>query len=113
MGTWGVDTFENDDGCDFAADVAESSNLSKLEKAFDRINSAGDDFIEAPNACEALAAAEIIARLAGRGGARTAYTEKIDTWVAKIKIIPSADLLDKARRSLMRIKTDPSELLGL
>jgi hypothetical protein len=85
MGAWGVGTFENDDACDFAAEVAKSSNLSKMEDALDRVLKAGNEYIEAPEATEALAAAEIVTRLAGRAGEKTAYTEEIDKWVDKNK----------------------------
>ncbi len=44
--------FENDDACDFAAEVAKSSNLSKLEEALDRVLKAGNEYIEAPEATE-------------------------------------------------------------
>src|SRR5215813_6581737 len=103
MGTWGVGTFENDDACDFADEVAKGSNLVKIEAALDRVLKAGKDYLEAPDATEALAAADIVARLAGRFGERTAYTEEIDKWVEKSKIVPSETLLDKARRSVKRV----------
>ncbi|SRR6266404_702270 len=112
-GAWGVGVFENDDACDFAAEVAKSSNLSKLEEALDRVLKAGNEYIEAPEATEALAAAEIVTRLAGRAGEKTPYTEEIDKWADKIKMAPPDSLREKARRSVARIMEEPSELLEL
>jgi hypothetical protein len=113
MGAWGVGTFENDTACDFAGEVAKGSSLAKVEAALDRVLKAGDKYLEAPDASEALAAADIVARLSGNFGDRTPYTEELDKWVERIKIAPSSALLDKARRSIERVLAEPSELLEL
>lgn len=113
MGTWGTGTFENDAACDFAAEVADNSNLALIEKALSRVIDAGTDYLEAPVAAEGLAAADIVARLAGRLGEQTPYTETIDKWVAKMKIAPSPALLEKAKQAVARTASEPSELLEL
>jgi len=113
MGAWGVGTFENDTACDFAAEVAGRLNLSKIECALDRVLNAVESYVEAPDGEEALAAAEIVARLNNRPGAKTAYTEQIDLWVGRMKTVPPAALIDKARRGATRIVLPPSELLEL
>ena len=113
MGAWGVGTFENDDACDYAAEIANSSNLSKIEATLDQVLKTGDSYLEAPEASEALAAADIVARLKGNFGKRDAYTEIIDAWVSGIKLTPSNDLVEKARRAVDRVLTEPSELLEL
>lgn len=113
MGAWGAGIFDNDTACDFAAEVVASRDLSMLEGTFDRILTAGSGDVEAPDAEEALAAADIIARLKGRLRAQTAYTAEIDQWVDRLKLSPSDGLVDKARRAVDRILTEPSELLDL
>ena len=113
MGAWGVDTFENDDACDYASLVAHDSDLSRIEATLDRLLATGTEYLEAPQASEALAAADILARLKGQYGQRNGYTEQIDDWVERVKLSPSKSLIDKAQRSLERITTDPSELLEL
>jgi len=113
MGAWGVGTFENDTACDYAFEVAETSNLSKLESTLDHALASDKAYLEAPRAEEALAAADIIARLRGRFGARDAYTEKIDEWVGRVGLSPSDELVEKARRCVTRVMTQPSELLDL
>ncbi len=113
MGAWGIGIFENDTACDFAATVAEGNGLLVLENALDRVLAAETNYLEAPDAEEGLAAADIVARLKGRPGAQTAYTAKIDAWVQRSKATPSEVLIEKARRSIARILTEPSELLEL
>jgi Domain of unknown function (DUF4259) len=112
MGSWGTCIFENDDACDYAADVASTGDVSILERTFDLILET-EGHLEAPIASEALTAADIVARLRGRPGEQTAYTAEIDRWVAGLKLVPSDQLLEKARRSVERIMTAPSELLEL
>jgi Domain of unknown function (DUF4259) len=112
MGSWGTCIFENDDACDYAADVASTGDVSILERTFDLILET-EGYLEAPIASEALTAADIVARLRGRPGEQTAYTAEIDRWVAGLKLVPSDQLLEKARRSVERIMTAPSELLEL
>jgi hypothetical protein len=113
MGAWGAGTFENDTACDFAAEVAETSDLKKIQAAFDRVLAVGSGYLDAPDAEEALAAADIVARLRGNFGPQTAYTESIDTWVKKRKLAISDDLVARARQSVARVAMPPSELLEL
>jgi len=113
MGAWGTDTFDNDTACDFASEVAEMRDLTKLEATIDRVIQAGDSYLEAPDGEEGLAAADIIARLKGNFGVRNAYTEPIDAWAAQCKLSPDTALVEKARRAVARIQTEPSELLEL
>ena len=113
MGAWGTDAFDNDTACDYAGEIAGTRNLTKLEATVDRVLQAGESYLEAPEAEEALAAADIIARLNGNFGVRNAYTKTIDAWVAQANLTPGAALLEKARRAVTRIITEPSELLDL
>ena len=116
MGTWGVDSLENDGACDYASEVASSTDFVRLEATFDRLLKQGTDYVQAPDAEEAIAAADIIARLRGRFGKRDAYTESIDKWVEQMqrrKHSPSEALVDQAPRTVARIPSEPSELLEL
>jgi len=99
MGTWGVDSLENDGACDYASEVASSTDFVRLEATFDRLLKQGTDYVQAADAEEAIAAADIIARLRGRFGKRDAYTESIDKWVEQMqrrKHSPSEALVDQA-----------------
>ena len=113
MGAWGSGIFENDTACDFAADVAESTGPALLEKALDRVIAVGGDYLEAPDAVEALAAADIVARLRGNPGVQTSYTARVDVWIARQLSVPSEEIVGKARRCVTRILTEPSEILEL
>jgi hypothetical protein len=113
VGAWGAGIFDNDTACDFATEVVASRDLSVLEGTFDRVLAAGSDDLEAPDAEEALAAADIVARMRGQLNAPTAYTVEIDQWVERVKLSPGEQLVDKARRSIERILAEPSELLEL
>jgi Domain of unknown function (DUF4259) len=113
MGAWGVDVFDNDTACDYAAGVAETSNLAKIEATISGVLNSGAKYLEAPDGEEGLAAADIVARLRGNFGLCNVYTEDIDRWVKAVRLVPSVDLLDKARRAVDRVSTAPSELLDL
>ena len=113
MGTWGIGVFENDTACDFAGDVAEGGDVASLETALDHVLAIGGGYLEASDAAEALAAADIVARLSGNSGEQTAYTASIDEWVESQKSPPPQQLREKARRCVTRILTEPSDMLEL
>jgi hypothetical protein len=75
MGTWSTGNFGNDTALDF---IMEISTVDSLEKAFN-IGDLGKTWIEFDQACEILAAAEIVAAILDR---------------------PSADLPDQVKRTL-------------
>jgi len=113
MGAWSHESFGNDTACDWAADLQEGDDLAPVEAALDAVLDVGDDYLESPEACEAIAAAEVVARLQGHFGLRDAYSESLDEWVARVGIVPSPELASKARRALDRMLSEPSELLEL
>lgn len=117
MGTWAVDAFGNDYAQDWAQDLHETSNLDAVE---DTLNTAlaPSGELEAPFAAEALVAIEVLARLQGKGGARSEDSAAVDAWVdarkAKGKPVkPRADLAEKAAQALERILSEQSELRQL
>ncbi|MGO4477200.1 DUF4259 domain-containing protein [Massilia sp. 2TAF26] len=113
MGAWSHESFGNDDACDWAAQLDEYDDLSLVEATLDTVLEAGDDELEAPEASEAIAAAEVVARLQGNPGTADALPEELDAWVERIRLLPSADLAAKARRALDRVLAGPSELMEL
>jgi hypothetical protein len=60
-----------------------------------------------------VAAAEVVAKLLGRGTQTDAYTEDVDIWVASVAAAPSSDLIGKAVRALDLVVGDQSELAEL
>lgn len=113
MGAWSADNFGNDDAADWAYGLEESDDLSLVEATIAAALSTDEEYLESPSACEAIAAAEVIARLQGNWGERTSYTETVDAWVERVRLRPSPDLVERARQALDRILGPDSELREL
>jgi Domain of unknown function (DUF4259) len=113
MGAWGAGIYENDDACDFAGEVAEGSDLSRVEEALDGVLNVGDDYLEAPEASQGLAAADVVARLRGQRGDRDGSAGTIEKWIQRTKPALSDELVQKAGQVVVRVRTEPSELLEL
>jgi hypothetical protein len=112
MGAWGVLAFDNDDAGDWAYGLEEVDDLSLVESAMEVVEGAGD-YLESPDAANALAACEVIARLQGQPGYTNAYTETVDNWVAAHQVKPSAKLVARAGAVIDRILGNSSELAEL
>ncbi len=113
MGTWDIDAFGNDTACDWGYSLEDTNDLLLVESAVERVLATGSDYLEVPDAEEALAAVEVIARLQGNWGIRNAYTETVDAWVERNQLTPPAELVQKAHAAIDRIQQSPSELLEL
>ncbi len=111
MGTWGLGIFENDAAADFASTVADGGGIDALSETIDRVLAAGDSYLEASDAQEALAAADIVARLRGSPGQQSAYSQDVDSWVTTSGAVASDELARSARRAIARVLAEPSELL--
>lgn len=112
MGTWGALAFDNDDAADWAFELEVADDLSPVESAFDAVEES-EDYLEAPDAANALAACEVLARLNGKPGYQNAFTEKVDEWVAAHPQSPPAALLKRANAVIDRILGEESELKEL
>jgi hypothetical protein len=110
MGTWAVDSFGNDDACDWTYELEKVSDLSPVEEALNAVLNSGEEGVEASAATEAIAAIEVIARLQGNWGKRSAYSERLDNWVETNKILPSTALVQKAHLAIDLILDENSEL---
>ena len=113
MGTWAVDSFGNDDACDWTYELEKVNDLSPVEDALNAVINAGEEGVESSEAAEAIAAIEVIARLQGNWGKRSAYSERVDDWVETNKIQPSTSLAQKAYIVIERILAEDSELKEL
>ena len=103
MGTWGFDVFENDTACDYAAEVAEGSDLSGIEGKLDHILRIGTAYLKAPDAEEALAAAESLRDCkVDSDNKMPTLTESTDG-LKTSRVKPSKELVEKARRSIAGI----------
>ena len=112
MGAWGIGSFENDDAGDFLADATESGDLSLLLEVFDNVLTS-TEYVEAPDACQAIVAAEIIAAALGRPTLAAQGEEDLTRWLARIRPTIDADVAARARDALARILASNSELREL
>ena len=113
MGTWGAGTLDNDTAVDWMYGLGEVPDMSLIEGTLDRALAAGNDYLAAADAEEAIAAAEAVARLLGNFGVRNDYTRTMDDWVSWMPERPSLELLTKTWRLVARVQQPPSELLEL
>lgn len=113
MGTWGYDTFDNDTAGDWTFGLEDASDLAYVRETLERVLAAGDDYLDVDDACEGLAACEVVARLKGNWGARNPYTEIVDAWVEGHDIDPPAELVDQALAVIERVTAADSELREL
>lgn len=109
MASWGFGSFENDDAADWAADLAEMGEVALIDEALERVLDAESDYIEAPDASCALAAAEVVAALQGRPGFD--LPDELRSWVEG-KPSPEGAVVKKARQAVAAIKKG-SELRDL
>jgi hypothetical protein len=108
VGAWGPGSFDNDDALDWLAELTEGSSLGPVNTAFALVQEA--DYLEAPDAAAAVAAAEIVAALMGRPPAD--LPEEAAEWVQAHPSTPGATLVARARGSVIRVRED-SELKEL
>lgn len=110
MGAWGAGTFENDTALDWVWELEETSDLSVVEAALQRVLSVDGEYLEAGDAEEALAAIEVIARLQGNSGEPN---DDIDNWVSANNLQVPPELAKKSHAAIERILGADSELAEL
>ena len=112
MGAWGLGSFENDDACDFLADATESGDLTLLREALDNVLTS-TEYVEAPDACNAIVAAEIIAAALGRPTQAAQQEEELTSWLSRIRPTIDNELAAQALDALSRILAENSDLREL
>lgn len=113
MGAWSHEPFGNDTAADWAYGLEDATDLSYIEAALDTALESGDEYLEADEASEAVAAIEVLAKLLGKGSQSDTYTEEVDAWVAAAPAKPQPALLQKAQQVIDRILAEESELKEL
>lgn len=108
-----IGIFENETACDWLYKLEDREDLSLVMDSLDNVLDVEDDYLEALEAEEGLAAAETVARLKGEWGTRDASSEIVDKWVEAYKITPTKNLIKKSLAVVARIQKEPSELLEL
>ena len=98
MGAWGLLFDENDDAADWLAEFGDAPDWSVVDQA---LNCADEDYLEAPDCSNALAAAEVVA--AGIGKASPRLDPGIVEWArqapdqAEARRQKAADVLSRVR----------------
>ncbi len=111
MGTWGHNSFENDDALDWVSnDFEGSEDLSAAASALQTVADWGaDEYLEFPEAGAALAAAEVLAAILGRPS--PALPADIAAWVVDHPSDDAASLISVALKAVERVERD-SEMQG-
>ena len=109
MGAWGVGHFENDDAGDWVWELEDARSLEPVVEAIAAVEAA-TDYLEAPDATIALAAAETIAAALGKPAPD--LPDSVAAVVAVLPHPPDPDLVSRARAAVERIAAD-SELREL
>ncbi len=111
MGAWGHRAFENDDAVDWAASLQHRDGRQCISAGFTPVLQADeeDEYLEAPAASQAVAAAEVVAALAGRPGAH--LPSDVCEWAFRNKL-PNRGLIEVAKRVVSRV-LERSELRDL
>ncbi|MGC3970160.1 MAG: DUF4259 domain-containing protein [Pirellulales bacterium] len=112
MGAWGVLAFDNDDANDWAYGLDEVSDLSLVESAFVAVEEA-DDYLEAPEACNALAACEVLCAYVATPAIRTRTLKKSTLGSSNIRSSRQPNSWLEASSVIDRIIDDGSELKEL
>lgn len=102
MGTGGVGNFENDDALDWVSELEQARDSSLIAETLKVVTERGDEYLEATEACRALAAAEVVAALNHAGSPD--LPDEVRQWVSKHRL-GSASLTQLALRAIQRIET--------
>jgi len=109
MGAWGYGNWENDDAADWVYELEKNVGSDLLKRTLSKVTS-NTNYLESPQCCEALAAAEVVAALKGSAG--DDLPEEVQKWVFQNKPKFERELLTLALQAITRIKSD-SELKEL
>ena len=112
MGAWGFGSFDNDDAADFLSEVTDSGDVSLLREVIANVLSS-TEYVEAPDASQAIVAAEVVAAALGRPTAAAQQEEKLSGWLKRVRPDVDASLVAEASDALTRILAPNSELREL
>jgi hypothetical protein len=109
MGAWSHNSFDNDDALDWVARLEGSDDTSAIVDALNGVTDDAQPYIEAPQCSAAIAAAEVVAAMNGKGAG--SLPPEVTQWLVGN---PTADasLIAKARLAVDAVLTD-SELKEL
>ena len=113
MTSWGTDAFDHEAACEWVLDLEQADDLSVIEQTLERLRAAADgadeNFVSTDLIFEALAACETLARLCGRPGEHTEFTEPVDRWIRGLdaaRVRPTPEVLTEAGSTVQRLRGD-------
>lgn len=109
MGAWGHGPFENDDASDWVVGLDGAADWRPLETALEAVALDDATYLDSPECCVALAAAEVLAIL--RAGMTESLPPVVEEWV-DCREAPPGPLVDRARAVVAAVKRQ-SELRDL
>lgn len=108
-GGWDTGPFDNDDALDWVWELTDTDDLSAIDRALNGVlESPG--YIEAPTASMAIAAAEVLAALAGNPAG--ALPDEVSNWVDAHDLAVSADMAAKARKVIRLVMDEEASELA-
>lgn len=110
MGPWGIGSFDNADAADFLAEVTDGGDLSPVREVFDNVLTS-TQYVEAPDARQAIAAAEIVAAALGRATPAGQAQDRLGRWLTRVRPDVEPELVAQAAAVLSRILAPNSALL--
>jgi len=110
-GAWGMGPFDNDDALDWVWELEDSDSTAVLESALKDV--VGSMFyFSAPECSRAIAAAEVVAALAGKP--RPELPDEVASWVRSNKLVADEELINLAKQSVTLVRdSNKSELAEL
>ncbi len=109
MGCWGIGNFDNDDALDWASNLGESLGLDPVDRVL-RAPCNGE-YLEAPEASEALAAAEVVAALLGHPASDLPVN--LARWIAEHRGLDARPYREVALLRVRAVLDENSELREL
>lgn len=113
MGAWSYEAFGNDTASDWVYGLEDSPGLEILSETIEAALEMEDDYLEAPEAEEALAAIEVLVHLLGMGSPTEPLPKEVASWVKACKEKPGPELVQKAILALVAIQSEKLELREL
>ena len=111
MGAWGAGVFENDDAGDWVWELEDDNDMSVLHEALAAaVDTPLDEAVEAADASNALAAAEIVAAARGHHGAE--LPSEAREWIGRNAGLVDARTVALATAAVERVSIN-SELTEL
>lgn len=114
MGAWDGSVFGNDTAADWASDLVDAGSVESVVDLLSQVAATPeDDILDADLACEALAAAEVVAAAAGSPVEVDGYNADALTWGEKHPELDTKENRVLAILAAERVRAPGSELLEL